>query len=247
MELNPPLCGGGLHQRRDRARGDREDDVHRVLADDRRENAGARRDIIADRHQGAADLAVDRRANVGVAEIDLRLVELRLGAQHLGLEGQLVRLRGVDGRLLPGRGVEQRLGARQGQVGVLQLRLVLSDHRLLRLDIGLERALLEAVEQLALLDFRAFGEVALVKESRDAGDEVDPVGRLDAADILARRGDRLPDGRHDADRRRRRRRLLRDNAERRQAKDEGEQKRGPTQARPAALPRGRRRRAIGRQ
>jgi hypothetical protein len=40
-------------------------------------------DVVAGGHGGAADLAVDRRADLGVVEVDARLLELRLGAQDL--------------------------------------------------------------------------------------------------------------------------------------------------------------------
>src|SRR5437763_1861478 len=61
------------------ARRHREDDEHRVLADDRHQGAGRRADIVAGRDRGAADLAVDRRADLGVVEVDAGLLELRLG------------------------------------------------------------------------------------------------------------------------------------------------------------------------
>ena len=55
--------------------------------------------------------------------VDLGLLELRFGAQHLGLQRLFVGQRQVDGRLLAGRGFQQRLGALQRDLGVLQLRL----------------------------------------------------------------------------------------------------------------------------
>ena len=76
-----------------------EDDVDRVLAHDRRERAGGRPDQIADGEVREADATVDRRANLGIAEIDLRLLERRLGFQNVGLRRRLVGGALIDRRL----------------------------------------------------------------------------------------------------------------------------------------------------
>ena len=70
-----------------------------------------------------------------------------------------------------------------------KLRLELRDRRLLCLDVGLKRCLLEPVEHVALFHLRAFGEERAVDEGGDARDEIDAVGRLDAADEFARLGE----------------------------------------------------------
>jgi hypothetical protein len=64
--------------------------IDRILADDRRELAGRRVDQIAHGEIGKSDAAVDRRTDLGVTEIDLRLLEQRLRLQHVGLRGLLV-------------------------------------------------------------------------------------------------------------------------------------------------------------
>ena len=63
------------------ALADRKGDVDRVLADDGREHAAVGPDQVADAERGAADAAGDRRVDLGVAEIDPRPLERRLGLQ----------------------------------------------------------------------------------------------------------------------------------------------------------------------
>src|SRR6185437_15353759 len=121
--------------------------------------------------------------------------------EKLRLQRLLRRERRIDGRLLTGRRREQRLGARQRQIGILQLRLDLRDRPLLGLDVGAEGSLLQPIEEIARLDLGALREEPLVEEGGDARHEVDPVGRLDAADELARRRDRGSPDLDDADRR----------------------------------------------
>ena len=125
------------------AHRNRERDIHRVLADDRGQHAGTRTDDVAVGYRGAADLAVDRRVDFGVVEIDLRQLHLRLRGLHLCFEALLVGDRGVIGGLLAGRTAEQSFGPVGGQLGVDQRCLQLRDLGLLRLQVGLERAALE--------------------------------------------------------------------------------------------------------
>ena len=63
------------------ALADREGDIHRILADDGRQHAAVRTNHIALCEAGLADLAGDRRNNIGVAEIDLRGFEAGLVLQ----------------------------------------------------------------------------------------------------------------------------------------------------------------------
>ncbi len=196
----PAARGKALAQAEHGADRDGKDHVHRVLAHDRGENAGGRRDDVAHGQRRAADLAVDRRADLGVVEIDLRLLQRRLGAFDLRLKRLLARKRRVDARLLAGGRVEKLLGAAQRHRGIDELRLEIVDRRLLCRDVGLERRLLEPVEQVALLDLGALVEGALLDEGGDARDQVHAVGRLDAADEFERRAHRLRRDRGDADR-----------------------------------------------
>ena len=61
------------------ALADRKGDVDRILADDGREHAGVGPDQVADAEIGAADAAGDRRVDLGVTKVDLRLLERCLG------------------------------------------------------------------------------------------------------------------------------------------------------------------------
>jgi hypothetical protein len=79
----------------------RRDDLHRVLTDNGGQHTRTLRNVIADGDGGAADLTVDRRADFGVVEIDLRLLQLRLGAEDLRLQGIVGGGGAIDIGLLP--------------------------------------------------------------------------------------------------------------------------------------------------
>ena len=96
-----------------------------------------------------------------------RLLHLRLGAQHLRLQrGLLGGERVIDRRLLAGRRVQQRSARSSDSLRVLELRLELRDRGLLGLHVGLERPLLQPIQQVALLDLGAFGEQHLLRGRR---------------------------------------------------------------------------------
>src|SRR6266516_759196 len=59
------------------------DHIDGVLADDRRELSGRGVDQIAHGEIRKSDPSIDRRADLRVAEIDLRLLERRLRLQHI--------------------------------------------------------------------------------------------------------------------------------------------------------------------
>ena len=115
---------------------------------------------IADGHRGAADLAVDRRADFGVVEIDLRLLLLRLRGKQLRLVDSFVGARAIDRRLLAGGCVQQRFGAAEKDRGVRSCALSCSTAASLAATSASNGPLLELVEQIAVLDFRAFHESA---------------------------------------------------------------------------------------
>ena len=138
--LKPPFARIAAAQVERGALRHREQHVHRVLADDRRQRAAGRRDDIAFGDRGAADLAVDRRADLGVAEVDLGGLQLRLRAGDLRRKGALRGERGVDGRLLPGGRASTASGpARRVSCGIAVLRLELLDGRLGAVDLRLKR------------------------------------------------------------------------------------------------------------
>src|SRR3546814_16849900 len=76
---------------------DIEVEVDRIERDDPRQDGLVRRDEIADGDEVAVDAAADRRPDLGVLEVELRVVESRLRALHLGLGSEELVLALVDG------------------------------------------------------------------------------------------------------------------------------------------------------
>src|SRR3546814_3833795 len=76
---------------------DIEVEVDRIERDDPRQDGLVRRDEIADGDEVAVDAAADRRPDLGVLEVALRVVESRLRALHLGLGSAELVLAPVDG------------------------------------------------------------------------------------------------------------------------------------------------------
>ena len=161
-----------------------ENHVDRVLAHDRRERAGWRTDQIADGEIGEPDAAVDRRVDLGIAEIDLRLVERRLRLEHVGLRRRLVGRALIDGGLRDVLVAHQLLAARELKRGIGLGRLGLGEIGALLRDRRLVGVLLDAEQEVAGLDHLAFGEEALLDEARHARDDVDLVDGGDAADEI---------------------------------------------------------------
>ena len=151
---------------------------------------------------GGADPAVDRRTDLGIAEIDLGDVELRLGTRDLRGQRTFVGDVLVYRLLLAGRRLYQVLRPRELLLGEGVLRFELSDIRLVVVDLSLERRLFELIKEIALLDLGALDEQPLFEKRRDPRDQRHPSDRLDAANELVGLRDLLPFGPHDADRRR---------------------------------------------
>ncbi len=162
-----------------------ERDIDRILADDGRERAGRGTDQIADGEIGDADAAVDRRADLGIAEIDLGLFEQGLRFQNIGLGGLLGGLVLIDRRLRDVLVFHQFLGALQLQVGVHLRRLGPGEIGLLLIHGGLVSIRLDAKQQIAGLDHLAFGEIALPDKAGHTRDDIDLVDGNDAADEIA--------------------------------------------------------------
>src|SRR5580692_10138990 len=156
--------------------------VDRILAHDRCQSSRRRADEIADGKIGEPNAPVDRRADLRVAEIDLRLLEQRLRLQHIGLGGLLGRFLLIDGGLWHVLILHQHLAALQLQIGVDFCCSRLGKIGVLLVDRRLVGVLLDTKQQVAGLDLLAFGEVALLDETGDPSDDVDLVDRHDAAD-----------------------------------------------------------------
>ncbi len=190
------LCGVVFFQVDLRTHRDREQDIYRVLADDAGERAGTGSHNIADADRGSADLAADRRMDLGIGQIDLCHAKLRLGRRHLRGKRALVGGRVVHGGALPGRRAQQRLGARQLDVGVRQLRAGICNGGFLLRHGGLERLPLQSIQQIALMHLGPFDEQPLLQERGHASGEDDAINRLDAAGELGGFRDRLLFGAH---------------------------------------------------
>src|SRR5439155_16569790 len=73
------------------ALGHRKEHLHRVVLDDRRKHSAIRPDQIAGRNRRSADPAADRRLDLGVGKLDLRITQIRLGLENRGLRLALLR------------------------------------------------------------------------------------------------------------------------------------------------------------
>src|SRR5262245_7115639 len=168
------------------ALADLEGDIDGVLADDGRELAGGGLDQIAFGDDGDSDPSIDGRVDLRVAEIDLRLVELRLRLHDAGLRRLLVGFALVDRGLRDVLVAHQLLAALELQLGVDLGRLGLGNICARLLDGRLIGRLLDAEQEIALLDVLPLFEVALLEEARHAGDDIDLVDGGEAPDVVDR-------------------------------------------------------------
>ena len=104
----------GARARRSAGRSARrvEVDVHGVERDQRRQQRRVGLRQVADRHQGAAGAAVDRRTHLGELEVEPRAVDRGLGGAHRALPWRGRRLAGVELLARDRLRVDQRLRAR---------------------------------------------------------------------------------------------------------------------------------------
>ncbi len=151
---------------------------------------------------GTADLAADRRMDLGIGQVDLCDAQLRLRTRKLCRLRPLRGNRIVHRRALTGGRVQQRLRAGELDIGVGEPGAGIRDGRLLLRHRGHERRLFQAIEQIALLHLGAFDEQALIEECGHPRGERHAVHSLDAADEFGRLGDGLTRRADHADRRR---------------------------------------------
>ena len=138
----------------------REGDIdRRHLVDDGERRRIRRAHEIADLHIGHADPAGKRRADHGVALLDLQIVERSL----IGLDGA-----GQDVGLRPGIiDIDLRGGALGDEIGeateialrALELRLIPGQHPLGLFDLGVDLAAVEREQQIAFVDLGAVLEM----------------------------------------------------------------------------------------
>jgi hypothetical protein len=138
----------------------REGDIdRRHLVDDRERGRIRRAHEISDLHIGHADPAGKRRADHGVALLDLKIVERSL----IGLDGA-----GQDVGLRPGIiDIDLRGGALGDEIGEaaevalrsLELRLIPGQNPLGLFDLGIDLAAVEREQQIAFVDLGAVLEM----------------------------------------------------------------------------------------
>jgi hypothetical protein len=153
----------------------RKSDVDRILTHNCCQHAAVRPDQIADAECGAPDAAGDRSADLGVAEIDRRPLERRLGLQDLR-RGHL-----IGGPTLVDLGLGNVLvlyeffAALQLDCGVGTVRPGTRQLSLALLDDCVVRRLVDREQEVARLDIGAFLELPLLEETGDAGTQLDRI------------------------------------------------------------------------
>jgi hypothetical protein len=190
----------GLSCAQEFALAHRERHIHGIQADDRREDAAVRTDDVALGQGRSPDLAGDRRNDVGVAQIDLRRLQVRLICHDGPLRFPLRR----DGFVqLLARAYVLRKELLL-PLPVLHRELVLGlaglQSALGLLDRCLKQAFFDAVERLPLVDQIAFLEKDRLQVALHPRPDVDAVDRVDPSDEVERLGDRPQLGLHDAHR-----------------------------------------------
>ncbi len=166
------------------AHAHRKQHVDGILADDGCQDATCGIDEVADRVGRAADAAINRRADVSVIEVHLRLGQGRLRLQHLGLAAVESRLLPVNCGLRSVLLLGQPEGASILKLGVRRLGLCGSDIRLGLVNLCLELHLLDLIEQVTRFDVLAFAKQDLFEEALDARAHVHLTDGLDAPDEL---------------------------------------------------------------
>ena len=131
----------------------------RHLVDDGKRRGIGRPHEIADLHIGGADPPRERRADHGVAFLDLQIVERGLigldgAGQDVGLGPGVVDI-DLRGRAL----ADEIVVAAQVALRALELRLVLGEHALGLLDLGVDLAAVQREQQIAFVDLGAVLEM----------------------------------------------------------------------------------------
>ncbi len=171
-------------------------DVHRVDRHDRGQQRLVLVDQVAEGQVVAADLAVDRRGDLGelVAElVDLHALLVRLDPRIGLVDGRLLLVE----LLLADRAGRQRVDgpvAGQGRLGQLERGLVEVDLALGLVELGLVGPGIDDEQQVPCLDLRPFLERHLDQVAGDSGADVDRLDGLGPAGEVDVVGDLPPDG-----------------------------------------------------
>ncbi|MCY1419692.1 hypothetical protein D9M71_352850 [compost metagenome] len=142
---------------------------------------GALADEVAHLGLGQADQAALGRVDAGVAQLDLRQLDLGVGRIHVAFRRLVVGHRGIQIQLADRVHRGQRTDAIQIRFGLDQAGARLRQHRPGLGELGLERLRVDGVEQRALVDEGAFLEMDAIEKAVDPG----AYGHVGGADGLA--------------------------------------------------------------
>ena len=173
-----PLCHG-------------EADADRVIAHNRHQRARIRAHDIAGAERRTPRAAIKRRADFGIAVIDLGLLQLRFRRRHLGLGFCLCRDAVIQGRLRDGVGFHQFPPARHLRGGIGQISPRAIKLRAAECHFGGEGRLFQGEQQLPGLHRIALIEMPRLQKPGDAGHDIHPVNRLHPANEIRAAADGL--------------------------------------------------------
>ena len=203
--------------------------VHRIDRVDRRQQRLVGRDEPADLELRTAERAVDRRVELGVAEVEFGGLERGARSLDRGPVGVALGDRGIKLLLADGVNRRQRLNAREIALRLVERRLRLRERRLGLRQRRLVRLRINREQQLALAHRRAFLRDLAFEQTADARANFDRVQRFRLGDVVDRdrgRSRRRRDHRHGDGCRGRRRRLARAGGEHQQRHRQREDDRG---------------------
>ena len=173
------LRGGTTPDLQELALGHWKGDVDRVLGHDRGERAALGADQVADRVLGTADASGEWRLDLGIGQIEHRLLEGGLLALEIAARLALLGL-GLVELLLGGRLPPDQLSLPVDlKIGELKRGLGAGDGGLDLVDGCLVLTLLQHEEQIAGLDLGTLLEELALKVARHPRAEVHAVDRLD--------------------------------------------------------------------
>ena len=171
--------------------------IDRIVGDDSGQHVGVRNQI-AGGDQRARNAAVDRRAHLGELEVESRRFQCRRGGTDIvgagaGGRGELIEILLRDHVLR-----DQALAAVMVRRGELGLRTRATQLRAEPVHFGLERTRIDAEQQLAFLDARAFAELNGIDETADSRPDFDAFDGLQSAaeflPVAKRLGDHAGNG-----------------------------------------------------
>ena len=161
----------------------RELDLHRIVADDRRQRPRFRRDVIAFAVDVRTDPAVERRVDLRIGEIVFRADQIRFRLLDFRLVGFQRAQRAVVSRLGGRLRLDQLLVTFVLLLGERIFGLHLGQDRFGGADIGRIDRIFDLEKQVALPDHAALFERRFLHRAGDPGHNVHRIGGGDGSDI----------------------------------------------------------------